>query len=196
MVVCVGVEVTLQLSDRGLIDVPRLRQWVYYNGSFFAGLWRGWRPNFDWQPVTMFVTYAFVHAGLLHLVLNMITLVVIGREVIDRAGPWRFAVIYGLSALGGGVAFAALGPVLTPMVGASGALFGLAGAAVVWGWRDRSEAGESLGPIYRILGLLFLLNLIPWWVMQGHLAWQTHLGGFIAGALITLWFDRQPSPDP
>ncbi|MEM9341743.1 MAG: rhomboid family intramembrane serine protease [Pseudomonadota bacterium] len=194
--VCVGVEGVLQLADLGLIDVPRLRQWVYFNGSFFAGLLYDWRPNFPGQPFTMFVTYPFVHTGALHLALNMITLVIIGRDVIDRAGPARFAAIYAVSALGGAVAFGLLGPVVSPMVGASGALFGLAGAVVAWGWRDRQLAGESLGPIYRILGLLFLLNLIPWWIMQGHLAWQTHLGGFIAGVLITVWFDRRDATDP
>lgn len=187
--ICVAVELALLLGDHGILDIPRLRQRVYYGGGFFAGLLQGWRPNFAAQPVTMFVTYAFVHAGVVHLVLNMITLVIAGRLVVERVGELRFLAIYATSAIGGALAFGFLGPILVPMVGASGALFGLAGAVVAWGWRDRREAGETLVPVYRVLGLLILLNLLPWWFMQGHLAWQTHLGGFLAGALLALRLD-------
>jgi membrane associated rhomboid family serine protease len=183
---CIAIEATLQLADLGLIQMPRLRLAVYEYGGFWPGLLRDWRPNFPGQPVVMFATYALLHAGALHLVVNMMTLWSLGREVVARVGPRRFLAIYALSALGGAVAFGLLAPTLRPMVGASGALFGLAGALAAWEWQARRDEGLPTGPVLRFVALLVLLNVVLWWAMQGQLAWETHLGGCLAGAAAAL----------
>ncbi len=181
--VCVAIEATLQLADAGLIPVPRLRQTVYEYGGFWPGLLRDWRPNFPGQAAAMFLTHAVLHAGALHLAVNMVTLVSLGREVVRRAGQGRFLAVYALSVLGGGVGFGLLAPTLRPMVGASGALFGLAGALAAWEWTARRDEGLPQGPVVRFVLFLAGLNLVLWWAMRGQLAWETHLGGFVAGAL-------------
>ena len=71
--VCFGVEALLQLSDRGFLEVPRLRQTVYEYAGFWPGLLRDWRPNYEIQPALMFLTYGFLHGGLVHFFVNMIT---------------------------------------------------------------------------------------------------------------------------
>jgi membrane associated rhomboid family serine protease len=68
------------------------------------------------------------------------------------------------------------------MVGASGALFGLVGALVAWDTAERRALRLTLRPVLRILVILAAMNLVLWWAMNGQLAWQTHLGGFLAGA--------------
>ena len=183
---CVVIEATLQLADLGVVPVPRLRLIAYEYGGFWSGLLRDWRPNYAGQPVAMFATYALLHAGALHLVVNMLTLASLGREVAGRGGAGRFLAIYGLSALGGAVAFGLLAPTLRPMVGASGALFGLAGALAVWEWRALRLEGSPTGPVLRFVGFLVLLNVVLWWAMRGQLAWETHLGGFLVGAAAAL----------
>ncbi|MEM0947037.1 MAG: rhomboid family intramembrane serine protease [Pseudomonadota bacterium] len=190
LIACLAVEAMLQLSDLDIIDAPRLRQTVYEYAGFWPGLLRDWRPNYAAQPALMFFTYGFLHGGVFHFVVNMLTLLSLGRATWDRVGTARYAAIYGISILGGAVGYAVLSTVPIPMVGASGALFGLAGAIVAWEARDRLALGEPLGPVVRLVGFLVVLNLVLWWAMDGHLAWQTHLGGFVAGALAAIPFDR------
>ncbi|MDC1399675.1 rhomboid family intramembrane serine protease [Yoonia sp.] len=75
------------------------------------------------------------------------------------------------------------------MVGASGALFGLIGGLLAWTYVDRFTYNEGLWPIARAVLILVALNLVLWWAMDGQLAWQTHLGGFIAGWVVALLID-------
>lgn len=180
---CTAIEAVLLMADFGLVNPPWLRALAYQNGAFWAGLLRDWQPNFAAQPVTMFLTHAFLHAGPLHLLVNMVTLWSLGRAVVERIGPARFLLLYLVSALGGGLGFGLLSEAPAPMVGASGALFGLAGAWLAWEWQALRAAGRGPGPVLRALFWLALLNVALWWATGGHLAWETHLGGLIAGAL-------------
>jgi membrane associated rhomboid family serine protease len=53
--------------------------------------------------------------------------------------------------------------------------------------------------VLRAAGLLIALNLVMWWAMGGHLAWQTHLGGFIGGWVLALLIDprgREAEEEP
>lgn len=183
LVSCVTIEAVLVLSDLGIIGPPRLRLIAYAYGGFWPGLLADWIPNYPAQPALMFVTYSFLHGGVVHLAVNMITLLSLGGEVHDRLGTARYAVTYTVSILGGALAFGVLAPDLRPMVGASGALFGLAGAILVLEAIARHRETLSQGPILRAVLLLVALNVVLWWAMGGHLAWQTHLGGFVAGAV-------------
>ena len=177
------------LSDTGLIPIRHLRGLAYQNGGFWPGLLHDWRPNFALQPVTMFVSYAFLHAGILHLAVNMITLWSVGLAIIDRIGQRWFLIIYMLSILGGAIAFGLLSKASSPMVGASGALFGLVGAWLVWEARERRAAGETQWPMLWSVIWLTALNVALWWLTNGQLAWETHLGGALFGA-ITAAFAR------
>ncbi|RKF12379.1 rhomboid family intramembrane serine protease [Roseovarius spongiae] len=181
LAICVTVEAVLQGADFGLWGSPRWRGLAYQYGGFWRGLLDNWRPNYAAQPVVMFASYGFLHGGFTHLLVNMITLVSLGRLVIERVGQWRFAVIYALSLLGGAAGFAALSDAVQPMVGASGALFGLAGVLTSWEYTARRLMREGMGPVLRVIALLIGLNIVMYWAMGGNLAWETHLGGFLAG---------------
>jgi rhomboid protease GluP len=178
---CCGVELVLIAADYGLVGTPRWRGLAYQNGAFWAGLLFNWRPNYGAQPWLMFVTYAFLHSGFWHLAGNMLTLFFLGGIVEERVGRGGLAALYAVSAIGGAAVFGAMTSSPQPMVGASGALFGLAGAWQYWEWSDRRQQGLSRWPVWRIvLGLVFL-NAVLWVLLRGLLAWEVHLGGFIAG---------------
>lgn len=189
IVVCTGIEVILIAGDFGLIDIPRLRAGTYEYLGFWPGLLEDWRPNYPGQSVTMFLSYGFLHSGIGHLIVNMITLVSLGRPLLDRVGTWQFVVVYGVSILGGAVGFALLSDSFRPMVGASGALFGLAGAILAWEYVDRFTFRERLWPVARAALLLVALNVILYFAMNRLLAWEAHLGGFVAGWVIALLID-------
>ena len=193
--VCTLIELVLQLGDRGLIGPARFRQLAYEYGGFWQGLLDDWRPNYPLQPWTMFLTYGFLHAGLVHLVVNMITLVSLGRAVLDRVGIGKAALLYAGSILGGAIGFALLSDSFRPMVGASGALFGLAGAILAWEYVDRFALRERLWPVARAVLFLALLNVVLYYAMDRLLAWETHLGGFLAGWIIALLVDPRGRPD-
>jgi len=143
----------------------------------------------------MFGTYAFLHSGILHLIVNMFTLWSLGRLIIGRVGARRFLLLYAASVLGGAVFYGLLAPSLSPMVGASGGLFGLAGGVLAWNYIDLFFSNRGLWPVGRAALMLIGMNIVLWYVMDGHLAWQTHLGGFVLGWIAALLLDPRPISD-
>ena len=185
-------EAVLEGSDAGLWGVVRWREIAYGWGGFWPGLLQGWQPNYPGQPLAMFASYGFLHGGFSHMAGNMLTLWLVGLPLIVRVGQWRFCVLYAAAQVGGGLGYLFLAKATVPMVGASGALFGLAGAWAAWDYVDRFNATEQLWPVARLVLLLAALNLFVWWAMSGQLAWQTHLGGFAAGWVVALLLDPRP----
>lgn len=188
LVVLIGVEALLQAADAGLIGSRRWRSLAYQYGAFWPGLLDNWSPNFTAQPAAMFVTYAFLHGGLEHLLGNCLSLWWLGRAVSARAGARGFALTYVLASMGGALFFVGLSAGTQPMVGASGALFGLAGLLAGWHWLD-------VGSVWRvcaIVAVLVVLNVALWWWYNGQLAWEAHMGGFVVGFAMAGWLGRNP----
>lgn len=188
---CVLAEAVLAGADGGLWGSARWRPLAYQYGAFWAGLLHGWRPNYAAQPLAMFLSHGFLHGGPGHMAGNMLVLASLGRMAAARLGAGGFAQVYLAGLLGGGVAFGLLATSPAPMVGASGAIFGLAGGWIVWTWRDRRAAGRATGlgaAAVLLWGVLALagFNLAMWWMLDGILAWETHLGGTLAGAAMAL----------
>jgi len=98
--------------------------------------------------------------------------------------------------LAGALIFGLLARSTQPMVGASGGLFGLAGAVLAWSYIDRFNAQLRLWPVAWMILFLIALNLVLWWAMDGLLAWQTHLGGFIGGWVAALLINPRPQQLP
>lgn len=139
----------------------------------------------------------FVHAGLLHVLVNMLMLAALG-SVSERLWGWkRFLVIYLGSGFAGSVAAMALHPAengaATILVGASGALWGVLASVIVWylRYRDRLPAGMAR-EWRRKLGLALLFNALV--SLAPGISWQAHAGGALAGAALTYWLDRRAIP--
>jgi membrane associated rhomboid family serine protease len=189
VVICTSIEIVLQMGDLGVFGIARFRNLVYDYGGFWPGLLEDWRPNYALQPAAMFLTYGFLHAGLVHLLVNMIALFSLGIPVLERIGTLRGTGLYLGALIGGALGFALLSESYRPMVGASGALFGLAGALLAWEFRDRVALSEKPWPVVRAATLLAMMNVVLYFAMGGLLAWEAHLGGFIAGWLLALILD-------
>lgn len=191
IIVSCCIEVTLVAADSGLVGSSRWRALTYQNGAFWAGLLHNWRPNYAAQPWLMFLSYSFLHGGLAHLLGNMVTLVLLGQFVVDRVGNWLFLLIYFSSAIGGAVVFGLITSSPQPMVGASGALSGLAGAWLYWEWCDRRDMGLRLAPVWLTILALVTLNVVLWLMLDRILAWETHLGGAVTGCGVTALLQRR-----
>jgi membrane associated rhomboid family serine protease len=165
-----------------------------------------------------FITYGFLHAGLFHLLGNMLMLWVYGRYVEERLGPKRYLIVYGSALVAGGIAclfmpdskptlesmlagdFASGPPVV---VGASGAIAGLFGLVLVTAPWAQVRWRLFLWPFFlsgeQHMAAFFLL--VPWLLLElfalpsqatSGIAILAHVGGFAAGAAIGLWC-RQPA---
>ena len=179
MALCSGIELVLQGADHGLWGSVLWRGLAWQYGGFWTGLLHDWQANFRGQSVLMFLTYSLVHTGFGHLLGNMLTLAALGQRLPVGMGAAGFLALYILSILGAASSFGLLDHGAAPMVGASGAVFGLAGALTLWHMQARP--GRVWLRLALILTGLILLNLIPWWLQGGRLAWQAHLGGFVTG---------------
>lgn len=135
------------------------------------------------------VTAGFVHAGIIHLALNMYVLYIAGSLLESGIGRARFLGLYFVSLLAG--SFLAL--VLDPhsnTVGASGAIFGLMAAAVV------IARGRGRNDVAQQFGLFVVLNLFLTFSVSG-ISVGGHIGGLIGGALAALAIlaiERRGSP--
>jgi membrane associated rhomboid family serine protease len=177
-----------------------------FPGGFGADLWT-------------FFTYAFLHADLLHIGLNLAWLIPFGTALARRFGAWRYVVFMLVTAAAGALAqFISNPQAAVPMIGASAAISGAMAAAMRFmfqpngpleTWRDGARDGEA----YRVPALplaatfrdgRFLLFLAVWMGLNAlfglgalsfgvepgqQLAWQAHIGGFLAGLILFTAFD-------
>jgi membrane associated rhomboid family serine protease len=122
------------------------------------------------------ITSGFLHAGLLHIAFNMYFLYFLGTLLEPAIGKLRFGIIYFVSLVGG--SFGAL--LLSPndlTVGASGAVFGMMGAAIL------AMRARGIDPMQSGLGVTLLLNLGITFLIPG-IAIGGHLGGLAAGFVV------------
>ena len=178
---CLLPELMLSGADLGLWGSARWRPLAYQNGAFWAGLLQGWRPNYPAQPVVMFASHGWLHAGPVHLVGNLAALVWLGPQVLVHYGARSFVILWTASLLGGGLAFALLTHSPSPMVGASAGLFGLAGALLVAEARRMPDYHARALRGVALLVVILAINAAAWALQKGHLAWEAHLGGLAAG---------------
>lgn len=177
-------ELILTGADLRLWGGPLWRLAALQYGAFWSGLMQDWQPTYAGQSFIMFVTYGFLHGSLSHLALNLATLIAFGAVLVPRFGTGSFLLLYALSQIGGGLAFGWLSADDgAPMVGASGAIFGLAGAFLVLSARQLQARHRSIAPVLQAAVGLIVLNVVLWWAMAGGLAWQAHLGGAVTGTI-------------
>ena len=163
-------------------------------------------PNNQWWRV---VTAMFVHIDLLHIGINMFSLLIIGPFVEKLYGSAKFVVFWVATGIAGSVAtYLAFRPALArgvfgsfifkavdvPAAGASGALFGLVGVLFVFGIKYRHELPEGFKRVFGtgLLPIIFI-NLFIGFVGRSFIGNAAHLGGLFAGAALALFVDyRRP----
>ncbi len=138
-------------------------QWGQVNYLIF---YEGWY----WQLATSM----FVHANIIHLAGNMLFLLVFGLRCEEMFSLPEYLAIYLLGGLAGNVLSLVMGPYFVS-VGASGAIFALFGAAVIY---DRRRIGQS------IVGALIFAFFLLLFSSGANVNYLAHIGGLVAGLLI------------
>ncbi len=176
-----------------------------FPGGFGADLWT-------------FFSYAFIHADLMHIGLNLAWLLPFGTALARRFGAWRYIAFMMVVAAAGAFAHLITHPAaMVPMIGASAAISGAMAAALRFVfqkggplglWRgERSDGDAYLVPAATLLATLrdprFLIFLAVWLGLNAlfglgsvsivdegqEIAWQAHIGGFLAGLFLFTAFD-------
>ncbi len=136
-------------------------------GQINANVWNG--------EVWRLFTAIFVHADILHIFGNMFFLLIFGLRAEDMFDIKEYILIYFLSGLSGGLLTLALWPPNTVSIGASGAIFGVLGATIVYA---RHSIRQSIMGALLFALFFFVINLGP------DVNYLAHLGGLATGLLI------------
>lgn len=182
----IGISVALFVAgfvsqdiDNRLTEFLALGELLSRDGILYVAPLEGVDP---WRVLTS----AFLHANLTHILFNMYALYLFGPRLEREAGATPYALTYAATAAAGGAAFIALRAGETTLaVGASGAVFGLFGVWLVAAYRMRNNpAGRAM---FNQLAILLGINAaLPLFIPN--IAWEAHVGGLVAGALIGyLW---------
>ncbi len=186
----IGINVLLflvELAKPSLGTDWAMLGYAYYPGGTLHGVAAG-----EWYRLltSAFLPPAVTGAGglgglgLMDIVFNMYALLLVGPAIERLLGPVRFIAVYLISAVGGSVMYYYLAPSNALALGASGAIFGLFGAWFVLARRLRLDA--------RGISSVIAINLVISFVFRGTIAWQAHIGGLLAGALITVAYAYAP----
>jgi membrane associated rhomboid family serine protease len=171
--VLIGINVAMFVVTAISAAVEGINPLTNYLSPVFLDL-EQWPPLVDAGQWWRLVTAAFLHVGPLHLVLNMLALLVFGTELEGLLGRWRYLALYFVSVLGGATAVQLFSD--APVAGASTAIWGLMGGLGVLLLARR----QDLRGIVTLLALNVLISvLVPGISLVGH------LGGLVAGALVT-----------
>ncbi|MCZ0989730.1 rhomboid family intramembrane serine protease [Streptomyces diastatochromogenes] len=182
--VLIGLNVLAYLAEMAR---PSVEDRFDMLGTVPAGYYPEGVAHGEWYRL---LTGAFLHLtpaegtfGIAHILMNMLALWNVGRVVEAQLGRVRYLALYLLSALGGSVLVLLIAPE-TPTVGASGAIFGLGAAYYVMGRR----LGYDMRAVNQYMGGLLLWLVLSAWVTS----WQGHLGGLLAGGVVTLAYAYAP----
>jgi len=155
--------------------------------------------DFQWDRLYTLVTSVFVHGGWLHLIFNGIWIAILGGKVQQLIGTTRFLAFFFTTAICAGLAETVINWGLTTLViGASGGVFGLIGAAghiwAVKSWQSPMERWKSLlgyGALMMALNLGYaFVGDVPGSDGEA-ISWEAHSGGLLAGLLLFPLFLRR-----
>ncbi len=170
----VAVFLGMALSGSTIMDFP-ITESIHWGANVgaltFSGEW--WR----------LVTCVFVHGGIIHIAFNMWCLWNLGALCESLYGRWTYAAIYLICGVGASLASAAWHPYV-PSVGASGAIFGLAGALIAaFKLGEFSVPRSALSGTLRSLGAFVVYNLIFGAIIPG-IDNTAHIGGLVTGLIV------------
>lgn len=184
--------------------------WLLLHAAFIPILYSGQLPV-EFYPVAGPVTYSLLHGSIAHLAVNMIWLAAFGSPLANRIGTVRFILFWIVAS----IAAAGLHYILymtsqAPLIGASGAISGMMGAAARFGFRiDRSSGRPAFGgpvlPISTVLTMRGTVAFLAVWMVinivtglvgfvpgeESQIAWEAHIGGFVVGFFFVSSFDRR-----
>ncbi|MBN1176513.1 MAG: rhomboid family intramembrane serine protease [Dehalococcoidales bacterium] len=143
---------------------------------------------FTERPWTI-LTAMFVHSGFLHLLGNMFVLYFFGRAIYQLVGSNKFLLVYFVGGVLGNLLYALLGEPLSIAIGASGAVYAVAGALVMIVPRLTVRLYFF---IPMPLWVVILIFFVAWSFIPGlGIAWQAHIGGLVVGLVAGYFFRKK-----
>lgn len=144
--------------------------------NVFINLFANYGPYVVDGEYYRLITSAFIHANILHIAFNMYALYLLGSQAESFFGKWKFLIIYLLSAISGSLLSILLNQG-SVSVGASGAVFGIMGALLYFGYNYRVYLGNTL--VKEIIPVI-LINLAFGFMLTG-VDNYAHIGGLVGG---------------
>lgn len=167
-----------------------------------SGAWQFDPIAFIFAPIT----HLFLHGGFLHLVLNMAMLLAFGTPIERRMSSLSFVALYVLCGLAGAALWLVFHPgTINPLLGASGAISGMFGAVGRISLTGRPghgmpfqnrKAALTFVLLWLVFNFVFGVIGLAVFGMEGDVAWEAHLGGFIAGFVLIGLFSKHPADRP
>lgn len=136
----------------------------------------------DFHEYYRLITSGFLHSDIIHIMLNMYVLYVLGSQLESYLGKSKYLIVYFFSLLLGSLMSITFSGSNYYSIGASGAIFGIMGSLLAFGYHYRVYLGTALKE--QILPLI-VLNLAVGFIIPG-IDYFDHIGGLIAGFLITM----------
>ncbi len=139
----------------------------------------------------------FMHGGFMHLIGNMLYMWIFADNIEDNLGPKKFIIFYLLSGIGAAMAQVFMDTnSQVPMVGASGAIGGVLGAYLINHPHARVLVLIPFGFFSQLIKIRALYVLGFWFILQfissgGGIAYAAHIGGFISGVILILFFNKK-----
>lgn len=161
--------------------------------GLFAGQWSG--GGFDPMVNLRLLTHMLVHADFAHLGLNVGFLLAFGAVCERVLGGWRVTVLLAVSGVAGALAFAAVAPFdAVGLIGASGAVYGAAGAMTRLVFLRRGSLRAALTFAAALMAINLLFGVFGGAIFGGDqdIAWQAHIGGFVAGLALVFVLPAKP----
>lgn len=152
-----------------------------YDNNLLFNLGALYGPYVRNGEIYRLITSMFLHAGIIHIVFNIYSLYIVGSKIEDFFGKWKYILIYLISGISGGLLSIMLNQEALS-VGASGAIFGLFGALLYFGYTYRGYIGTIIKS--QILPIV-IYNLLMGFLISGIDNWA-HIGGLVGG-LITAY---------
>ncbi|MDQ6437923.1 rhomboid family intramembrane serine protease [Mesorhizobium sp. LHD-90] len=171
---------------------------IRYSGMF----------DLDVYAFTTPFTYTFLHGDWLHLGINMVWLAAFGSPLANRLGTLRFLLFWAVTGLSAAALHWAIHPLdQGPLIGASGAISGMMGAATRFAFRierrgNRASFGGPVLPVSEVFRSRGVVTFLAFWMLtnlatgyfgfgpgaEAAIAWEAHIGGFVAGFLGVPYF--------
>ncbi len=181
------------------ISAPSFERFIYQNAFIPRNF-----NLFNFESYSFIITSMFLHGGIWHIASNLWFLHIFGDNVEDRMGHVGYAIFYILAGIFATLIQYFLNPVSPiPLVGASGAISGVAGAYFILFRHSKIKSLIFTGfyittanlPVWLFLGYWFIIQLISGFTTfdpaaEGGVAWFAHIGGFVFGLFIALFLRK------
>tara|TARA_B100002052_G_scaffold294603_1_gene319652 strand:+ start:356 stop:1081 length:726 start_codon:yes stop_codon:yes gene_type:complete len=201
----IGFCVVIFLAQLGLSE-KELRDFTYSYGlipSVLMGIDQLPNDLFRISPIGTIFTSMFMHGGWMHLIGNMLYMWIFADNIEDDLGTLNFIIFYSFSGIG-----AAMSQVLMdvnsqiPMIGASGAIGGVLGAYLINYPNAKVLVLIPFGFFSQLIKIRAIYVLGFWFILQfvnsflssssgGGVAYAAHIGGFITGIILILFFNKK-----